>query len=284
MIAKEIERHLWEITPLLDDPDTQRELYKRIQVNRTHDIGRHEIEGEEKLITLSPSRIKKASKNGCLRQLALQRDGAAMAEPHPGQILMRENGHQIHAMMLALLEIRKPAWAKAILIEEYFQMDAPYRVGSENVDIRLRCFVDLLILHDLGLDGLEWEIVDLKTVRGKAFYFEKEWPREDDQIQLKLNQRIAGARLEGPDGIAPITGGSIMYLDREGQNFCRVKDVELDKVSVGDEFSRAADVVTDPSIMPPLMPPKVTKKGRALPWQCLYCAWYKASCPGADIS
>lgn len=282
MIASEIESHFWEIfdRDVFEDEKTQRDLLINVHAARQDALGRAP-ENEEGVITLSPSRIKKAHPDGCLRQLALQRDGASTAKPHPGIVMMRENGHQIHAMVGEMFSLRPPEWAAHILMEEYYEREIQF----QGQPIVLRGFLDMAILHDLrGETG--WEIVDFKSVRGAAFrYGEKDWPRPTDALQVRLYDVLAEGGIPGPSGRKyPVLGGSIVYIDREGQNFLRAKNVDLqeNRDEMRECVKRAAEVVTT-DVMPPVIPPVVKRKKVELSWVCRYCNYFNISCPGPEI-
>lgn len=285
MIANELQRHFRELFEggLFDEGERQKALLAKIQEHRTEELGRHESLDHEGP-TLSPSRVKMAHPDSCARQLALSRDGAEKAKPHPGQQLMWENGHQIHALFWAALDAFPPEWAREIRFEEYVEREVPNPGGGD--PILLRGFVDLMILHDLGLQGLEWEIVDGKTVRGAAFrYGEKDWPRETDALQVWLYDHILGeeATTEGGETY-PITGGSVLYIDREGQNGFRACDVFLEKgrSSVERVLKVASRIITSDAM--PRVLDAVVKRGKVMrPWLCDYCPYLNISCPGADI-
>lgn len=285
MIATELERHFWDLfeSGLFDEGERQKALLQKIQEHRTEGLGRHESLDHEGP-TLSPSRVKMAHPDSCARQLALSRDGAEKAKPHPGQQLMWENGHQIHALFWAALAAFPPEWAREIRFEEYVEREVDNPNGED--PILLRGFVDLMILHDLGLQGPEWELVDGKTVRGAAFrYGEKDWPRETDALQVWLYDHILDEEATTEDGTTyPVTGGEITYIDREGQNFLRCVDVDLDtgRDETREVLERAARIVTSDE-MPPVLDP-VLKRGKVtVPWNCLYCSWHEVSCPGAQV-
>lgn len=193
----------------------------------------------------------------CSRQVWLRVHGAESRPAHAGEQMMWEAGHRLHRAVVEWLEKGlRDGWRIVGL-----EVDLTDRLP---VGLRGRCDVILV-----GPNG-ERVIVDMKTQRGASF----KWMGDGDAKPAHVLQLQAYMMAAGADY------GIVLYLDREGQSFCKQRFVERDDARVIDawgELKALPELVEAPPVLEP-----VTKKGKlAEPWQCDYCNLRGVSCPGA---
>lgn len=192
----------------------------------------------------------------CPRQLWLRLHGAEARPTLPGQQLMYEAGHRLHRAVAEWLRKSLPDGWQVAFVESDLSAMLPEGLSG-------RC--------DILLSGpdLERVVVDCKTVRGAAFRFMTDEPKPAHVLQLQAYMMALDAAY-----------GIVLYIDREGQNFCKQFYVERDdaRVLASLDSAVAFSTVTEP---PPVLDP-VTKKGKLdEPWQCSWCDYCGISCPGA---
>lgn len=199
---------------------------------------------------------------GCPRQLWLRVHGARENDERLGTSLMFDHGKRIHERVCGLLEcgLKRSGWK----VEATERSVVPELMKSGLGIERGR--LDIELVHRKGARA----IVDLKTVRGRAFRYLKE-PKRPHVVQLQTYMRLRGA----PSGV-------LLYLDREGQNAARQFYVERDDDTVERAASVCRAIVSRKEPPPPLT---LEKRGK-LPWQCSYCPFKGVSCDGpqADLN
>lgn len=194
----------------------------------------------------------------CPRQLWLRLHGAEAKPTLPGQQLMYEAGHRLHRAVAEWLQRSLPSGWSVFDVEKDLTSVLPEGLSGRS---------DIMLLGPAPES--ERVVVDVKTTRGVAFRFMTDAPKPAHvlQIQAYMMARLAHY-------------GIILYLDREGQNFCKQFYVERDDARVLASLDKAVAASTT-SEPPPILDP-VTKKGKLdEPWQCSWCDYRGVSCPGA---
>lgn len=180
----------------------------------------------------------------------------------PGEYLMLDMGNHVHERIAEMVReaVKGTGWkvsATELTVEE--------QVNGETIRGRY----DILLEN---IDG-RYHIIDVKTKRGGAFrYLNEAKPGDVLQVQWYMAQ-------EGAES------GSVLYVDREGQNFMREFPVERD-----DAAPRAA-VETLQALRDNPMPPPPVKlrlhrnynKGAdsfkvSMPWQIEWCDMEGCAC------
>jgi hypothetical protein len=191
----------------------------------------------------------------CPRQLWLRRHGAERIPEHPGQLLMFEAGHRLHAACIEWLRVG---------------LEGGWEVRGSECDLSSLLPAGMSGTCDCVLTGPEGEevVVDFKTVRGNAFKF-LDKPKPANVLQVQAYCWALGADY-----------GKLLYVDREGQNFAREFDVERDDAAVEVAIDAATRIGGLPE-PPPVLEPTMKKGKPALPWQCNWCSYLDVSCNGA---
>ncbi len=201
----------------------------------------------------------------CPRQLWLRLRGAEARPPTPGQTLMFSQGH---ALQRQVCDMIRPYLHLA-------QDDWEYAVNLRGITGR----ADWV----LWWAGDSATVVDVKTLRGRAFQFQ-ELPKPAHVLQVQ-------AYIEGlAEGVAEDVkiDGRLLYVDREGQNAFVDYEVERDPAAVSSAIE-VAMMVAESETKPPRLQPVVSvrrNKGPdavyvAMPWQCDYCPYLDVACDAA---
>lgn len=138
---------------------------------------------------------------GCPVAWYLKMRDAPTKEMNAGRILMTQAGDLLHDHMADLLKMALPmeGW-RVLKVEKRTYLDT----DLEGVTIGAR--LDVLIEHiATGIRA----IIDVKTKRGNAFGYLDE-PKYSDELQVQ-----GYIKAEDADH------GYLLYVDREGQNFCK---------------------------------------------------------------
>lgn len=202
---------------------------------------------------------------GCMRRPWLRIHGHPTRQHTAGEALMLFKGQLIHELLANWLEqrlhVKLPAWRVLAVEEALPDMEG----GVGRLDVR--------VVH---VPTGETHILDFKSVRGSAFEY-RTFPYASHLIQV-----AAYARAKGDEQF------SILYTDREGQNFMAATGPHPrmdDQVLAGWRSLTALKAQADP---PPCVPPKAVLAKRKttgpavtldLPFQCNYCKCRDISCP-----
>jgi hypothetical protein len=180
----------------------------------------------------------------------------------PGEYLMLEMGNHVHVEIANLITeaVKGTGWKvcgrELTCIDDY---------GGEEVRGRY----DILLEHEDG----RYHIIDIKTKRGKAFQFLNE-AKPGDVLQVQWYMKSEGA-----------CTGSILYVDREGQNFMREFAVDRDDAAVEEAVAKLQEI-RDNEMPPPTLTLKVSRnynKGAdsfkvEYPWQIQWCDLEGCAC------
>jgi hypothetical protein len=248
-----------------DDPQT---------VNLAQAIGDYLMESEkpwEKRGRIYASELGLAlgpEHSGCTLAFWLKCKNEPTKPDTPGRILMRRIGDLVHDYIASIIgrAVGPYGWyvvaiEERVTLEVEIDDDTTETIGSR-LDIKLRHYET----------GLEW-VIDIKTKRGGAFRFLKE-SKPGDVLQVQGYMKGEDADL-----------GSVLYVDREGQNLVRQFDVDRGDERP-EEAVRRLVAIRDNETPPPavgLKVKRVNNKGPDsiyvnLPWQIEWCDLQSCAC------
>jgi hypothetical protein len=202
----------------------------------------------------------------CARSLKLRLLGTDETPPTPGDLLMFDQGHALHVRLAALLEegfkLTGQGWHVAFV---------EYRV-TEDLPGEITGTLDLMLYGPNG----ERVVVDWKTKRGRAFQF---LDAAKDSNVLQVQSYMMAEKADA---------GIIVYVDREGTNFCLDFSVMRDDERVVQAQLDIEAIKASPEV-PPILTPDYKLKEQvkstavlvAQPWQCDWCRFKGGACPGA---
>ena len=208
---------------------------------------------------------------GCPRQLWLRLRGAQKKKPTPGQLLMFRHGNRIHRELIEDLWTGLPSEWDIIAVEKPIEF--------EGIIGRCDCLLQ-------NRQTKEIIVVDFKSKRGKKFkHLDAEGkPQPGDPLQVQGYSYGFTVR-----AICEPVCGTIVYVDREGQNgFRQFDDIPNDFQAVKDaiaEIKTIAGLSEAPPILEAELKININKRDDSveLPnrWQCDYCDYRDISCHSA---
>jgi len=203
---------------------------------------------------------------GCQTAFWYKCRNAPTKDVNAGRLLLLQAGDLIHDWMGMALSRAVPAqgW-RVISIEDRVYLDH----DDESIGSRL----DVMIQHvETG-----WKtVIDVKTKRGNAFgYLDEVKPGDELQVQGYIKA-------------ADADDGWVLYVDREGQNFCRAFHVEREDHRPETAISILKEI-RDADEPPPTLnlgikitenkgPDSVSLK---VPWQITWCDLKSCACANA---
>lgn len=209
--------------------------------------------------------------DGCTLAFWLKCKDEPTKDKKPGELLMLKMGDLVHDYIAELIgkAVWSHGWAvaaveKRVTLEVELEGDTTESVGSR---------LDILLEHrETGRK----HVVDIKTKRGGAFRFLNE-AKPGNILQVQ-------AYMKGEDADT----GSVLYVDREGQNFMREFDVPRDD-SRPETAIRTLAAIRDNPIPPAPVGLRVVRnvnKGPdsvkvELPWQIQWCDLQSCACKKA---
>ncbi len=155
----------------------------------------------------------------CRRAYWLRYHGEPARPSTPGELLMYKMGDLVHDFIQGVLEQVMPGFGWDVIGIEY-------RVKHLGLSGR----IDLLLRN--RVTG-ELAVIDIKTKRGGAFQYMDE-ANPNDVAQLQWYADAVGAKV-----------AFLVYVDREGQNFCRIREVTPDKSNVLKEMATIENMLAD---------------------------------------
>jgi len=203
----------------------------------------------------------------CPRALKLRLMGKEKQEPTMGQIIMWRTGHVQEELAKRRIEVGLGnGWAIA---KGTFQKEKQLLQNLPD---------DISGQYDMLLTGEKLCVIDIKTVRGGAFYWlDADGARKGNIAQVQGYMHALGVNM-----------GKLFYVDREGQNAVREFDVERNDKWVEESYEYLRSI-RDTNVLPSLMPIKLIVKELKTqetlymdyPFQCRYCEYNGVSCEGA---
>lgn len=202
---------------------------------------------------------------GCTLAFWLKCRNEPVRPKKPGERVMLDMGDRTHIYVAELLEkaLEGTDWHVA-----YTEVPVQLEVGGEEIRGR----IDIVLYH---VDG-HIHIIDVKSKRGAAFKFLPE-AKPGDVLQVQAYMMAYGADT-----------GSVLYVDREGQNFMREFDVPRDDARP----YRAVELlqqIRDNDTPPPPVTLGITRKENkgpdslylSVPWQITWCDLQSCACKKA---
>jgi hypothetical protein len=199
---------------------------------------------------------------GCTLAFWLKCRNEPVRPKKPGEKLMLDMGDKTHTHIADLLEdaLEGTGWSVS-----YREVRVEIEVNGETVAGR----IDIMLYH---ADG-RIHIIDVKSKRGAAFKFLNE-ARPGDVLQVQSYMKAVNA-----------TSGSVLYVDREGQNFMREFDVPREDHRPELAITKLQEI-RDSEIPPAPVQLGITRnenKGPdsfkvTIPWQIGWCDLQKCAC------
>ena len=208
--------------------------------------------------------------SSCPRAYWERARGAKMRDKPDGVRLMLENGHGLHERIATWLYsgLKGSGW---FVLETEMDLSGQVEVTlGAPLWVWLRCHADIVLTQENDPGG--FAIVDVKTVRGNAFGHLKE-ARPSHVLQVQAYMMMKDAQ-----------EGALLYVDREGQNFCRQFNVERDDDAVKRALTNLLRlrITKAPAEIPHRIevrrnkgPDSITLKE---PWQMGYCDLAECVC------
>jgi hypothetical protein len=199
---------------------------------------------------------------GCTLAFWLKCKNEPRKEKGPGELLLLQQGDNVHEVIQAMVAeaVKGTGWT-VVGNEEKCEV----HVDGERVGGRL----DIRLQHDDG----RVHIIDIKTKRGQAFRFLPE-AKPGDVLQVQLYMKATDA-----------DSGSVLYVDREGQNFMREFDVERNDVRPETAVRKLVAIRDNPTPPAPVTLKLERKENKGpdslylkVPWQIGWCDLQQCAC------
>ena len=200
--------------------------------------------------------------SGCTLAFWLKCRNEPRSEKTPGELLMLQQGDNVHEIIQDMVEeaVVGTGWS-VVGREEKCEIF----VGEERIGGRL----DIRLQHEDG----RTHVIDIKTKRGKAFGYLPE-AKPGDVLQVQLYMKATDA-----------DSGSVLYVDREGQNFMREFEVERNDARP-ETAAKKLIAIRDSETPPAPVTLGITRKENkgpdsiklTVPWQIGWCDLQQCAC------